>query len=99
MATALAQAGASIVSIELPDDPTSPLLRKTIERYGNGFQAFHCNLEDVASLRSCYKSMWEANIVPDILVNCAAAMRRDLCVDTKDEDIDMVRSQNTTPFQ
>ena len=92
MASALAQAGARIVSIELPDDPAAPALRKTIEGYGNGFEAFHCDLANIADLRGCYRSMWDAGVVPDILVNCAGIIRRELCVDVKDEDMDLVRA-------
>lgn len=90
MVTALAKAGASIVSFELPNDPLSPAFKQAIEATGAKIQVFQCDLKDSSSLRACYQSAWDAGIVPDILLNCAGIQRRNLCENTTDEDIDMV---------
>jgi 2-deoxy-D-gluconate 3-dehydrogenase len=91
LATALAQAGVStIVSIELPNDPLSSDLKSKIEGVGGKLLQFHCDLRDPKSLRDCYQSVWGAGVVPDILINCAGVMRRNLCENATDEELDLV---------
>jgi 2-deoxy-D-gluconate 3-dehydrogenase len=90
MTVALAKAGASIVSIELPGDPNSAILEEALAGVGSKVTAFHCDLADAKDLRRCYASIWEKGFNPDILLNCAGVMRRDKCEDAKDEDIDLV---------
>ncbi|EEU33921.1 uncharacterized protein NECHADRAFT_55852 [Fusarium vanettenii 77-13-4] len=94
MALALAKAGAAIVSIELPDDPLSSALKEALEHIPVSLHTFRCDLRDSASLRDCYRRIWDAGIVPDILVNCAGVVRRTPCEDTCDEDIDLVLNVN-----
>lgn len=90
-ATALAKAGIStIVSIEAPNDPASVDLRAKIEGAGGEIKQFECDLRNPKSLRNCYASIWEAGVVPDILINCAGVMRRNLCENATDDEIDLV---------
>lgn len=90
MAVALAKAGATIVSIELPGDPNSAKLAEAIVEAGSKITAFECDVGNATDLRRCFASIWESGVIPDILINCAGVMRRDRCEDVKDEDIDLV---------
>ncbi len=90
MTLALAQAGASIISIQLPKDPNSTALAQAITDAGSKVTAFDCDVADAKDLRRCYASIWEAGHTPDILLNCAGIVRRDACENAKDEDIDLV---------
>jgi 2-deoxy-D-gluconate 3-dehydrogenase len=90
MTVGLAKAGATIVSIELPNDPLSTKLAEEVAAVGSTVKAFTCDLANPKDLRRCYASIWENGITPDILLNCAGVMRRDKCEDAKDEDIDLV---------
>lgn len=92
LALALAKAGASVVSIEIPNDPGSEALKKTIseEAGNNSVRSFTCDVAKTADLRACYASIWEAGIIPDILVNCAGVVRRSACEDMTDDDMDLV---------
>lgn len=95
LAVALAKAGASIVSIEIPNDPNSEALKKTIlEEASSSVRSFTCDVAKPADLRACYASIWEAGIIPDILVNCAGVMRTSKCEDTTDDDMDLVKWRN-----
>lgn len=89
---ALAKAGASIISIELPNDPNSVNLANSIAEIGGSSRVFHCDLAKKEDLRACYASIWDAGIVPDILVNSAGIQRRNPCEDATDDDLDQVRS-------
>lgn len=90
MTIGLAKAGARIVSIELPDDPNSAQLGKEVAAVGSAVTVFTCDLAKPKDLRACYASMWEKDIMPDILLNCAGIVRRGKCEDMADEDIDLV---------
>jgi 2-deoxy-D-gluconate 3-dehydrogenase len=91
LAAALAKAGAStIVSIEIPNDQNSPDLEATIKGLGRSFLRFECDLANNADVRSCYAKIWEAGVIPDILVNCAGVIRRKPCEDATDDDLDLV---------
>ncbi|OAL23204.1 hypothetical protein AYO20_11016 [Fonsecaea nubica] len=98
-ATALAQAGVStIVSIEAPNDPQSADLKAKVEGVGKKLVAFHCDLRNPKSLRDCYASIWQAGIVPDILINCAGVMRRNLCENATDDEIDLLVEVNIKSY-
>lgn len=90
MVGALVQAGASIVSIELPNDPLSAALKNIIEGFGGTASVFNCDLRNPKSLRECYQSIWDAGVTPDILLNCAGVVRRNSCEDATDEELDLV---------
>ena len=93
LALALVQAGCSgIVSIELPSDPLSAVLKQQVENAGATVTTFTCDLRDTRSVRACFVDMWTAGVDADILVNCAGVMRRNLCVDATDEELDLVRA-------
>lgn len=95
LATALASAGASIISIELPGDSLSAELKSKIEAVGGKVTQFQCDLRNPKSLRECYQSIWNAGVVPDILLNCAGIMRRNLCENATDDELDLVSSKRT----
>ncbi|KAF9893003.1 hypothetical protein FE257_012414 [Aspergillus nanangensis] len=91
---ALAQAGADIVSIEVPRDPASPDLRRAIEETGRSITVFECNIKDPQSIKETFAAIWKSEVVPDILFNCAGITRIMPIVDTKVEDIDNVMAIN-----
>ncbi|PVH75078.1 NAD(P)-binding protein [Cadophora sp. DSE1049] len=94
MTIALAQAGAIIVSIQLPKDPNSAALAEAVAGVGSKVTPFECDLASPQDLRRCYASIWEAGFAPDVLLNCAGIIRRDACEDAKDEDIDLLFNIN-----
>jgi len=95
LATALSKAGVStVVSIEAPNDPLSSELKARIEGAGSQIRKFECDLRNPKSLRECYASIWESGIVPDILINCAGVMRRNLCENATDEELDLLLDVN-----
>jgi 2-deoxy-D-gluconate 3-dehydrogenase len=90
MTVGLAQAGASIVSIELPGDPNSASLLEAVKAARSSCDRFECDLSNAKDLRQCYHKIWESGVIPDILLNCAGIVRRNKCEDATDEDIDAV---------
>jgi 2-dehydro-3-deoxy-D-gluconate 5-dehydrogenase len=90
LAIAFAQAGASIISIELANDSLSEDLKTKIAGAGGKISQVHCDLRNAKSLRDCYRSIWETGTEPDVLVNCAGVMRRNLCENATDEELDLV---------
>ncbi|EXJ67254.1 uncharacterized protein A1O5_09901 [Cladophialophora psammophila CBS 110553] len=95
LAGALAQAGVSnIISIEAPNDPLSSNLKTAVEEVGGKVTAFHCDLRNAKNLRECYQSIWKTGVEPDILINVAGVMRRNLCEDATDDEIDLLFEVN-----
>ncbi|KAL2835655.1 hypothetical protein BJY01DRAFT_258973 [Aspergillus pseudoustus] len=92
--TALAEAGANIISIEVPHDPASPLLRQAIEATGRKITVYDCNLKDHESIRATFHAIWASGSVPDILVNCAGITRHMKVEDTPVQDLDDVMAIN-----
>jgi 2-deoxy-D-gluconate 3-dehydrogenase len=90
MSIALAEAGADIVSIQMPNDPRSNLLANAMEELGRKFQVFETDVADSPKLRECFAKIWEAGVIPDILLNCAGINRRSQVENFTDEDIDAV---------
>ena len=90
MSIALAEGGADIVSIQIPNDPRAELLQKATEEMGRKLQVFETDVSDSANLRACFAEIWKAGIVPDILLNCAGINRRNKVENFSDEDIDAV---------
>lgn len=86
----LAEAGANIVSIQLPDDPELEALEKEVRSFGREFQHFDCNVGDSVALRKCFTEIWTAGITPDILLNCAGTNRHGPLETLTDEDINVV---------
>jgi hypothetical protein len=58
MAQTLAEAGAHIVAIHLPDDSNTELLGQTIRSLHRQFHAFGCDVSDSAWLRSTFDNIW-----------------------------------------
>lgn len=90
VSSALADAGADIVSLELPNDPLSDNLRRAIEPTGRKLTTFDCNVKDDKSIKAAFAQMWKAGIVPDILVNGAGITRLQTVEGTTVADIDAV---------
>ena len=90
MAVALAEAGADIVSLQVPNDPRADLLAQAVKKLGRKLTSFDADVADSKSLRETFAKIWGAGIVPDILLNCAGINRRSKVEDFKDEDIDAV---------
>ena len=90
MSIALAEAGADIVSIQIPNDPRANLLEDAMKELGRELQVFETDVADSPKLRECFAKIWEAGVVPDILLNCAGINRRSQVENFTDEDIDAV---------
>lgn len=94
MTTALASAGADIVSIELPNDPGSEKTQKIVTDLGRKYSKYECDVREMKNIRETYKKIWADGITADILLNCAGVQRRAEAVDFTDEDIDVVIDVN-----
>jgi 2-deoxy-D-gluconate 3-dehydrogenase len=90
MTLALAEAGADIVSIELPKDAQSKTLSESVQQTSRKISVFECDISDSKSLRKAFSKIWDAGIVPDILLNSAGIQRRGKAEEISDEDIDAV---------
>ncbi|KAK3697072.1 hypothetical protein LTR37_017670 [Vermiconidia calcicola] len=90
MTTALASGGADIISIELPNDPSSSNTSKIVTDLGRKYTRYECDIRDPKQLRSTYQKIWSDGRVADIVLNCAGVQRRAEAVDFTDEDIDAV---------
>ena len=90
MTSALAEAGANIISLQIPGDPNGESLQKTVEALDRSFSKFECDVSNATDLRATFQNIWEQNISPDILLNCAGIQRRKKVEDFTDEDIDAV---------
>jgi 2-dehydro-3-deoxy-D-gluconate 5-dehydrogenase len=90
IATALAEAGASIVSIQIPNDPNGERLRQAVENAGQKFQSFEADLFQAKSIQDCFARIWAAGVIPDVLLVAAGITHRSLVVDTTVETLDRV---------
>ena len=90
MTTALASAGADIVSIELPNDPGSENTSKIVKSCGRKYSSYECDVSNLKSIRSTYQKIWSDGVKADIVLNCAGVQRRAEAADFTDEDIDAV---------
>lgn len=90
MTVALAEAGADIVSLELPNDPLAAGLREAMKPTGRKLVAFECNIRDHASIEAAFSAIWKAGILPDILVNAAGVTRHMTIENTGIADLDAV---------
>jgi len=95
MAIALAEAGADIVSIQMPKDPRAELLDRAMNELGRKLTVFETDVADSPKLRACFQDIWKSGVIPDILLNCAGINRRSRVEDFKDEDIDAVSSPHS----
>ena len=89
-ALALAEAGADIVSIQVPNDPGAQALRGNVEQLGRKFLEFETNLKDYKSIPLVFAEIWRAGVIPDILLNSAGISRHAKVEDTSIEYLDDV---------
>lgn len=87
---ALAEAGADIVSIQIPNDPNAENLSESLAGLGRKLWTFECNPMDSSSIRSTFKNIWDTGITPSILLNCAGVNRRRPVTEITDEDLELV---------
>ena len=90
MTTALASAGADIISIELPNDPGSSNTQKIVTDLGRKHSKYECDVSQMKNIRETYQKIWSDGHTADIVLNCAGVQRRAEAVDFTDEDIDAV---------
>jgi len=74
MTLALAEGGADIISIELPDDANSAELERQIKGLGRTVTRIHCDVKDSKDLRAAFGRIWESKVQVDILLNCAGVL-------------------------
>ncbi|EME40938.1 hypothetical protein DOTSEDRAFT_91007 [Dothistroma septosporum NZE10] len=86
MTTALASAGADIVSIELPNEPSSSAVASAISKAGRNLRQYHSDIRDSKHLHGDVKG--------DILLNCAGVQRRADADSFTDEEIEVVLDVN-----
>lgn len=91
----LAELGADIVSIQVPDDAQTPALRSAIEQHARTLTVFDCNLKDAAAIRATFARIWDAGIVPDILLHVAGVTHSSKIIDTSTDVMDHVRLYHT----
>ncbi|KIW89738.1 uncharacterized protein Z519_09895 [Cladophialophora bantiana CBS 173.52] len=91
---ALAESGADIVSIHLPQDPGQGALEEGVRKVGRKVTGFACDVGDSNQLRATFDRMWKSSIVPDILLNCAGLNRRGPIEEVTDDQIDLIISVN-----
>ncbi|KAK4618169.1 2-dehydro-3-deoxy-D-gluconate 5-dehydrogenase [Fulvia fulva] len=94
MTTALASAGADIVSIELANDPGSEITAQAVSSTGRTLKQYHCDVRDPKDLRATYQKLWDDGVQGDILLNCAGIQRRADAENFTDEEIEAVLDIN-----
>lgn len=87
---AVAEAGAEIISLEMPDDPLSDNLKQALENMGRKYQVFFCNLSDIRSIKASMESIWASGLEPDILLNIAGIQCFRTIEDHTPEHLDLV---------
>lgn len=90
MCTAMAESGATIISIHLPDDSGQTKLEEAITAVGGTIKGFVGDVGDSTALRKTFREIWDAGVVPDVLLNCAGLNRRGPIEEMTDEKIDLV---------
>ena len=88
----LAECGADIVSIQIPDDPGAKTLQEKVEGLGREFHAFDSDLKDYKTIGGTFEKIWAAGITPDILLNCAGITRHSNIEDTPISYLEDVKS-------
>lgn len=90
MSKSLGEAGADIVSIQLPNDPNAASLSDHFKKIGRNFWVFECDLADTSAIRATFQAIWNAGIMPSVLLNCAGVNRRRPVIEMTDDDLDLV---------
>lgn len=94
MTLALAEGGADIVSIEMPNDAGSGHLGEQVKSLGRSITAFTCDVKDSKGLRATFEAIWKSGVKADILLNCAGIQRRGHAEELDDDTIDDVFAIN-----
>lgn len=94
MTLALAEGGADIISIELPEDPNAQELKDRVNDLKRKITTYPCNVADSKNLRSTFSKIWSDGHTADILLNCAGIQRRGNAEEFDDETIDDVFNIN-----
>ncbi|KAK2595500.1 hypothetical protein QQS21_006775 [Conoideocrella luteorostrata] len=94
MAIALAEAGADIVSFELPNDPLAKELHTLVTGMGRRLSTFECNVREPASIEAAFAALWKSDVIPDVLINVAGITCQKSIEDTTAGDIDAVMGIN-----
>lgn len=90
LVTTLAEAGADIISIQLPNDVHATALETRVRGLGRGYQFVEADVGRSEDLRGAFHKLWEMGITPDILLNCAGLNIRGPIEDFTDDMIDKV---------
>lgn len=98
MSKSLGEAGADIVSIQLPNDPNAASLSDHLNKIGRNFWVFECDLADTSAIRATFQAVWNAGIMPSVLLNCAGVNRRRPVIEMTDDDLDLVWTDEFLPF-
>src|SRR5258706_7992770 len=69
MATALAEAGADIIILQIPNDLSE--FYKSISSLGRKVSVYDCDLAKISNIRACIAQILSDGHVIDILINCA----------------------------
>ena len=96
MTTALASAGADIISIELPNDQGSQNTQSVVTGCGRKYIKYECDMRSKEAIRSTYQQIWSDGHTAGIVLNCAGVQRRAAAEDFTDEDIDFVIDINVS---
>ena len=95
---ALAQMGANIISISIPQDDKFPQLEKTIKSIGREITGYEVDVGDPVALRQCFKKIRDDGHIADILITCAGVNRRTSLLEQTDENVDFVSASGDSPF-
>lgn len=89
MATALAEAGADIIILQIPNDTSE--FHKSISLLGRKVNVYDCDLAQTSNIRTCVAQILSDGHVIDILINCAGVSGHRAVEDVDDEFREKVR--------
>jgi 2-deoxy-D-gluconate 3-dehydrogenase len=89
MAEALAEAGADIVGVSLPD-PSEHEIEEAVTSHGRRFVGYHCDFSDRKAVYEFLRALFEVETRIDILVNNAGTILRAPAAEHPDEYWDKV---------
>ncbi|KAN0107796.1 gluconate 5-dehydrogenase [Hyaloscypha variabilis] len=94
MATALAEAGADIIIVQIPGDTSD--FHTTISALGRKVSVYDCDLAGTRNIRDCVAKILSDGHVIDILINCAGVSGHRAIEDVDDEFREKVFNINMT---
>jgi 2-deoxy-D-gluconate 3-dehydrogenase len=89
MVTALAEAGADIIILQIPNDPSD--FHKAISPLGRRVSVYDCDLSETRNIRECVSKILSDGHVIDILVDCAGVSGHRAIENVTDEFREKVR--------